>query len=141
MYWNNYDIKYLQKIYTRVLSRKTPFLKHNLYVNNVETNIKIKHIKNYKGFNSEIILQKDLGYELTNLITLKRNFDTVLYQSAVDLVICDIYWKTLFVLENIEPNKFIDLNGLVCNIWIFPNNTIRKINLKPGDYLRKVYKL
>ncbi len=140
MYWNDSDKKYLQKIYTRVLRRKTPFLKHHLYINNVETNIKIKHIKKYKGFDSSIILQKDLGYELTNLITLKRSFDTILYQSTIDLVVCDIYWKTLDVLEDVKPNKFVDLHDQVCNIWIFPNNTIKKINLKPGDYLRTVYK-
>jgi hypothetical protein len=87
MFRNKEDQKYLDKMFTRVLSRKTPYYHRNLLVNDKATNFKIIKVKQRQDVLEAVGGYTTLPSYVCYLIPHIHTFSTLAFRSNVDIVV------------------------------------------------------
>lgn len=113
--------------------RKQEFLRHNLYINDVETKVKIIWLKNQQMVNDHLIMLKELDYYTCYFINKQIKFDSLEFKIPFDIVIVDFNWKVKYLYPNYLPNQEMQPFEKYHHIFVFSANSIIALNINIGD--------
>lgn len=123
------------------VKRKSIYLKNNLYINNVPSELKIIWLKNNNSINEYLAPLFDIKYNECFFINCVISFNNYNFNSKFDLVILDLSWQIKHVIKNCKPNT-IDLNfEKTSHIFVLPLNSVQILDIKKGDFLRPMLKI
>lgn len=123
------------------VKRKSIYLKNNLYINNVPSQLKIIWLKNNNSINEYLAPLFDIKYNECFFINCVISFNNYNFNSKFDLVILDLSWQIKHIIKNCKPNT-IDLNfEKTSHIFVLPLNSVQILDIKKGDFLRPMLKI
>lgn len=131
--YRNYIIK-------NSVKRRQEFLKHHLYINNIESKIKIIWLKNQQMINDHLIMLKELDYYICYFINKQIKFDSLEFKISFDVVIVDFNWKVKYLYPNYKPNQELKPFEKYHHIFVFSNNSIIALNININDTICPIQK-
>lgn len=130
--------KYLNKICTKAVLRKSNIYRKTMHLNTCDTNMKIMIIKTNKDFFDHVVSKKNWDDNLVFLWRKKTELSTYLFKSEVDIIVCDSYFKVINLIKNVQPNSNLNLPEKSFNIWIGKIGIIDFFKIELNDYLSTV---
>lgn len=122
------------------IKRRQKFLKHNLYINNVESKVRVIWLKNQQMINDHLIMLKELDYYTCYFLNKQIEFDSFEFKISFDIVIVDFSWKVKYLYPNFTPNQQLNKFDKYHHIFVFSANSIIALNIKLDDIVCPNYK-
>ncbi|MDR0739380.1 MAG: hypothetical protein LBF00_00625 [Mycoplasmataceae bacterium] len=135
MYRNTKERKYIDKLIANSLARKTKLFRRNLAINGIPTKIRVVKLKPSDSFLSEIGGYANLDINCCYLIKHARTFDTLLFNSSVDVIATDCRHNVIQTFINLSPDSIPSFLKITRNIIIFAPNVIKNHNIKLTDHV------
>lgn len=135
MFKTKIEQKRINKICAKVLLRKSNIYNKTMHLNTLDTNMKIMIIKNYKDFLDHAASKKNWDDNLVFLWRKKTNINTYLFKSSVDIIVCDAYFKVIYLIKNATPNNSFELPNKSFNVWVCKIGMIDFFKIELNDFL------
>ena len=127
--------EFKSKMIKNSIARKSKFLKHNLFINNSETSLKIQWLKNSQQVCDYLSTANELDYKNCYLISCQYSFNTIDFQIPMDIAIVDLNWNVIQIYKSLLPNKNIDFKK-VGHVFVFAKNSLDVLEITEGCQLR-----
>lgn len=123
------------------VKRRSNILKHNLYINNIETKLKIIWLKSKNDIDTILAPINKFNYEYSYFINAVLSYDNFNYNYSYDIVVLNLMWEVTNTFKNASPNS-ISLNfEHLSHIIVLPVNGIEQLSINIGDYVRPMPKI
>lgn len=134
----NYQVK---KWIINSIKRQNKFLKQNLFVDNIETKMKVFWLKNENDINNFLLPNNNLNFNVCYFINSILKFNNYDFNYIYDIIVLDLWWKVKECFQNVKPNKLKLYFNNVSHIIILPMNGINQLNIKKNSYVRPLQKI
>lgn len=134
----NYQVK---KWIINSIKRQNKFLKQNLFVDNIETKMKVFWLKNKNDINNFLLPNNNLNFNVCYFINSVLKFNNYDFNYIYDIIVLDLWWKVKECFQNVKPNKLKLYFNNVSHIIILPMNGINQLNIKKNSYVRPLQKI
>ena len=133
--------EYKNKLIRNSIARKSKHLKHNLYIDNVETVLKVQWLKNDQLVCDYLSTAIELDYNYCYLINCAYSFNTIGYQIEIDVVVVDLNWNVIHLYKSLPPNTKNISFDKVGHIFVFAKNSIDVLEIKEDSQIRPMPKV
>lgn len=135
----NYSVENLKnQMICNSIKRKSIFLKRNLYINNIETKIKIIWLKNDQMINDYLVKTKELDCYTCYFVNKQIGFDSFQFQTNYDLVITNLTWEIIELHPNFKINTKLPMFNRNCHLFLLSKNSINVLSLKLSDTISTI---
>lgn len=134
----NYQVK---KWIINSIKRQNKFLKQNLFVDNIETKMKVFWLKDENDINNFLLPNNNLNFNVCYFINSVLKFNNYDFNYIYDIIVLDLWWKVKECFQNVKPNKLKLYFNNVSHIIILPMNGINQLNIKKNSYVRPLQKI
>lgn len=135
MFRTKYQTNFVNKVCLKSILRKSNIYKKTMHLNTLDTNMNIMIIKTNKELLEHVASKKHWDDNLVFLWRKKKDINTYLFKSEVDIVVCGSYFKVINLIRNAKPNNNFNLPNKAFNIWIGKIGMIDFFKIELNDYL------
>lgn len=140
--FNKFNKSYqVKKWIINSIKRQNKFLKQNLFVDNIETKMKVFWLKNENDINNFLLPNNNLNFNVCYFINSVLKFNNYDFNYIYDIIVLDLWWKVKECFQNVKPNKLKIYFNNVSHIIILPMNGINQLNIKKNSYVRPLQKI
>ncbi len=141
-FWDKFNKKNQKKQWIiNSIKRKSNVLKHNLFVDNNESKLKVIWLKNDNDIATILAPLNNFNYQYSYLINAVLEFNNINFNYEYDIVVLDLWWKVKELYNNVKPNSLKLKFNEVSHVIVLPINGISQLLIKINGFVRPMQKI